>query len=378
MKKLLFFTTTAAFIIGCGSEPQGKLDQLKAKKDSLKAVYGDLAKEIAALDDAIKLLDTIKVNIPLVTTKQVQTKDFEHYFSVQGVVEMDKNAQVFPEAPGKVIAIKVKEGQQVSKGDLLIQLDADVQASGLKELETGFALAKEVFEKQERLWNQKIGSEMQYLEAKTNKESLEQKVKTLKKQIAMYQIRAPFSGTVDEIVPKVGEGVAPNFPVARIVNTNDAYIKSDISEDYLSKIKEGSLAKITIPSTQKTFLSKVSRVGNYINPGNRTFKIRIDLNETGNQLKPNLLADLRIRDYALDSSLVLPSSIIQQDRKQNDYIYILQREKGEVKAKKTIIKPGLSYNGETVVLDGLTGDEEFIDKGARSVRDGDIVEITTN
>ncbi len=203
---------------------------------------------MADLDAQIALMDTsTKARLPLVTISGIEIKGFEHYFMVQGAVEADKNALVYPEAMGEIVAINVSEGQKVNKGDVILRLDAKMIKSQIKEVETNYAFVKEMFEKQEKLWNQKIGSEMQYLEAKTNKEGLEQKLKTLKAQLDLYVVRAPFSGTVDEIVPKIGESAAPQMPVARVVNLNDVYIKSDVSENYLASVKKEQMRKCISP-----------------------------------------------------------------------------------------------------------------------------------
>ncbi|MBL4652050.1 MAG: efflux RND transporter periplasmic adaptor subunit [Flavobacteriales bacterium] len=238
---------------------------------------------------------------------------------------------------------------------------------------------KEIFEKQEKLWNQKIGSEIQYLEAKNNKEGLEQKMKTLKAQLDLYIVRAPFAGTIDEVVPKVGEAAAPQMPVARVVNLNQVYLKSDVSENYISSVKKGTPAKIYFSSIDKSWVTSVNRSGAYINANNRTFKVRFDTENSSGELIPNMLADIHILDYALDSAVVIPSRIIQEDRQRNEYIYVSDKSSGnDAKVKKIVIKTGMSYKGETVVLEGLSGNEMYIDQGARSVQDGDIVEVSTN
>jgi len=351
--------------------------KLKSQKDSLKTIYEDVAKKIAAIDEQLKDLDTSIVH-PLVTINQIKLTKFEHFVDVQGMVETGGNALLYPEVPGKIIAILSKEGSRVNKGDVIIKLDAETLISTIKEVEKSYDLAKDIFEKQDKLWQQKIGSEVQYLQAKTNKESLEQKIKTLNEQLDMYNIKAPFSGVVDEISPKVGESANPAFPVARVLNYNETYIKADVSENYIETIKTGNLVKVNFPDINKAFETTISRNGDFINPNNRTFKVNININEFKENVKPNLLADLSIRDFTKDTAIVLPSRIIQQDRKGNNYIFVLQSKGNKKIAQKVIIKTGLSYNGVTLVTEGLKGGEAFIDKGARSIQDGDVVEVALN
>ncbi|MCO6499960.1 MAG: efflux RND transporter periplasmic adaptor subunit [Vicingus serpentipes] len=374
MKKAVIYLVGAIFLVACGSsEINENVAQLQHKKDSLKLVYTDIAKAIEAIDEQLKALDTT-VQLPLVTVNTIEQKMFEHFVEVQGEVEVGGNALVYPEVPGNIMSIRFKEGDKVNKGDLMIQLDASTLSSTIKEVETNYVLAKDIFEKQERLWKEKVGSEVQYLQAKTNKEALEQKLITLRKQLDMYAIRAPFSGVIDEINPKVGEAVNPAFPAARVINYNDTYLKADVSENYISLIKEGNKVTVLFPSLHKERITKIARVGNFINPNNRTFKINIDLNDFKEGLKPNLLADIKIRDFVEDTAIVIPSSIIQQDRQGNEYIYLMEQQGKKKTAKKTTITTGLSYQGNTIVLTGLKGGEKYIDKGARSIQDGELVE----
>ncbi|MCL4857297.1 MAG: efflux RND transporter periplasmic adaptor subunit, partial [Flavobacteriales bacterium] len=255
------------------------------------------------------------------------------------------------------------------------KLDADVLQSTLTEVETQYNLAKDIYEKQERLWKDKIGSEVQYLQAKNNKEALEQKMKTIKQQVGMYVIKAPISGVVDEIMPKVGEAAMPGMPVARVINYSETYIKADVSEKYVGVLKEGTLVNVKFSTLGQEFQTKVKRVADFINPSNRSFKIYIDLANIKADLRPNLLADISVRDFALDTAVVLPSSVIQQDRNGNDYVYIIENNSNQNRVKKVVVKVGASYQNETVIIDGLKGNEQYIDKGSRSVQEGDVVEV---
>lgn len=374
MKNWILIIGIAIVAYSCGSKSTDSLAELKQQKDSLKSLYDDIAAQIAVIDQQIKAADTT-ARLPLVTLNTVEVKPFSHFVEIQGAVETGGNALLYPEAPGTITAILVKEGATVNKGDVIMKIDADVLQSTLTEVETQYELAKDVFEKQERLWKDKIGSEVQYLQAKNNKEALEQKMKTVKQQIGMYVVKSPISGIVDEILPKVGEAAMPGMPVARVINYNETYVKADVSEKYVGMLKEGTLVNVSFPTIGKEYQSTVKRVADFINPTNRSFKIYIDLSNVKTDLKPNLLADISVRDFTLDTAVVLPSSIIQQDRNGNDYVYIIENQN---KVKKVIIKPGFSYQNQTVILEGLKGNEQYIDKGSRSVQDGDVVEVSKN
>lgn len=374
MKNWILVIGIATIAYSCGSKSTDSLAELKQQKDSLKSLYDDIAAQIAVIDQEIKAADTT-ARLPLVTLNTVEVKPFSHFVEIQGAVETGGNALLYPEAPGTITAILVKEGATVNKGDVIMKIDADVLQSTLTEVETQYELAKDVYEKQERLWKDKIGSEMQYLQAKNNKEALEQKIKTIKQQVGMYVIKAPISGIVDEILPKVGEAAMPGMPVARVINYNETYVKADVSEKYVGMLKEGTLVNVSFPTIGKEYQSTVKRVADFINPTNRSFKIYIDLSNVKTDLKPNLLADISVRDFTLDTAVVLPSSIIQQDRNGNDYVYIIENTSNQNKVKKVVIKPGFSYKNQTVVLEGLKGNEQYIDKGSRSVQDGDVVEV---
>ncbi len=353
-----------------------------AKKELIaenKEANRTFEQELHVLDSTIKAHpefkgeeDEIK-KVP-VTVQKVEVKTFEHFFEVHGNVELVENAALFAEAPGTVSKIHVEEGQTVSKGQILISLDAGTLESGIKELKKGLELATKVYDKQKALWDQKIGSEIQFLEAKNNKEGLEQKLVTMQEQLDMYSIRAPFNGVVDEIMPKVGEAAAPGFPVARVLNLGKAFLEGDVSEKYISSVKQGGFVEVKFPSTNESVKAKVTRVGNFINPANRTFAVKVEFNNPGGKYKPNQLAVMKIRDYQSNGALVIPSRIVQQDRSGQDYVYTFE-EKGAKRVKKLELELGQSYDGFVEVLGGLDSTTVLIDKGSKSVQSDDAIEI---
>lgn len=353
-----------------------RLEKLNARRDAFKAGYGTFGEIIGGIEKVIAETDiNIKKRILTVTTDTIALSSFVHKFEVQGGVETDQNITVFPETAGKILRIPVSEGQRVNKGELLLQLDTDVIQRNIEQVQSSLKLATTVYTRQKKLWDQNIGSEIQLLEAENNKVSLEKQLAGLQEQKEMASIRAPFSGVVDEIFPKVGEVTGPGAPMVRLVNLDKVYIKTDISERYLGQISEGTQVEVTFPSLPDTvIMASISTIGNFINPNNRTFKARIDLNQNGGSLKPNLLGNILIKDYSVDSTVVVPSRMIQQDANNNNYIFVIVPG-DKLMVRKQLITTGMSYGSETHVLSGLKLDDVYVDDGARSVRNGDQVKL---
>lgn len=373
MRLSIITIISAVALASCGGPATNDdLSSMKAKRDSLKNLRSDLTAQIANLEQEIAQLDTnTRLRITSVTTLTTKPERFEHFFTIQGVVETDQNAQIFPEVGGKITTIRVKEGDRVSKGDVLMTLDSRVVSNQIDELESRLKLAETVFKKQEKLWEQKVGSEIQYLEAKNNYESLQENLETLKSQRSLYTIVAPFAGIVDEIMPKEGEMAAPQMPAIRLINNENMYIKSDVTERYLGKIKEGDSVEVFFPSLGHREQSQIKRIGEFINPNNRTFKIKVGLNNAKEALKPNLLGELTIRDYVADSTVVIPVSLVQMTPLGESFVYTIEGDQ----AKKVMIETGMSQDDRVEVLKGLNGGEVLIDKGARSIKEGDMIKV---
>lgn len=373
MRPIVSSLAIALIAVACGpGGEQTPTDKLKAERDSLKNARLELNDQITAIEAQISSQDTSKnVRITNVTTIALAPETFEHYFTVQGMVESDQNAQIYPEAAGKITSIRVKEGDKVTKGQVLLTIDSKILSNQIDELKSRLGLAEIVFKKQSSLWDQKIGSEIQFLEAKNNYESLKQNLEALQSQLAMYTISAPFSGTIDEIFPKEGEMAAPQMPAFRLINTDNMYIKSDVTERYLSEIKAGDKVNVNFPSIGTSQTTTIQRLGSFINPNNRTFKVKLALDNAGGNLKPNLLAELQIRDYVADSAVVIPTSMVQMTPSGEEFVYAIN----DNKAEKISIKTGLSYNDRVEIVSGLNGSEILIDKGARSIKNGDSVSV---
>ncbi len=370
----VFFALATALLLGACSSPEVNEDlaQLQAKKDSLLGLSAEINAEIKQLENQLLEL-TGSEDMVMVSALELQPATFKHYFTVQGNVETDQNALVFPETQGIVKQIHVVEGQNVSKGQRLVSLDTELIQRNINEVQTSYELAKDIFERQERLWEQKIGSEVQYLEAKNRKESLEATLATLNRQAGMGMVTAPFSGIVDEIVPKVGEMASPMMHVARVVSLNKMYLKADVSENYAGSVKEGMRVNVIVPGVD-TLKSQIDRVGQFINPENRTFEITVALDESAS-LKPNMYAALEINDILRDSVITIPSSMIQEDFEGRSYVYTLIPSGSSFEVKKTFVSSGPSYQSSTLIESGLKAGDKVVAKGARKVVDGEKVSL---
>jgi RND family efflux transporter MFP subunit len=374
--KYFFLALVAALILAaCGSNGTGnaQLDALIAKRDSLKNVQADLAKELATIEEQIALLDT-GIKAPAVAVMPVMRQDFKSYFEVQGYVTTDAQAKIYPNPMGQGIIRKiyVREGDRVAAGQKLAQIDDAVTRQMLGQLEVNLAVETENYNRLKKLWDQKIGSEMQVLQARRAKENFEEQLKQLREQIAQYTITAPISGTVDKIYSKEGEAAALGtpMPVMTIINPGSNYMLADISESYIGIIQSGQQAEVIIPNLD-TISTKISLIGNTIKTANRTFEVRMDLPSGNANLKPNLVGSVRFADYEADSTVVLPSSLIMKDAEERSFVFI----NDNMKAKKVIVTTGKSYEGHTEILSGLMGGESIISKGARKLVDGQEIRI---
>ena len=361
--------SVALFLVACQPPEETSLEKLIEKKENFENSIDSINGLLIAINTEIGLLDTLKKS-PLVASALVGRYEFNHYFKVQGNVESDKSATLFPETQGIVKDIYVKEGQQVSAGQNLLALDNDIIASNISEVETSLSLATEMFERQERLWNQNIGSEMQFIEAKSRKESMEKTIATLRKQQSMAVLKAPFSGVVDKIYPKIGEMGSPMSPAVSVVNLNELHAVADVSEKYLIKVKPNAPVRISFGEGMETLNGNIKNIGATINSANRTFEIKVGFAHKADFLRPNLMAEVEINDFKADSAIVIPSSNILQDIDGKSFVYCIMQEGTKHIVRKTIVDPGITYRGKTMILSGLNGGENIVTEGARKLVDG--------
>ena len=345
--------------------------QLNSKKEMLIEQIDSLSQLLNSVELNISKLDTNK-RLTAVNTIKAQRKLFQHFIEVQGTVEAEQSVELYPESSGSIITILVEAGQNVYKGQTLIQIDNSVLKTNMAELQTQLELASTTYERQKRLWDQNIGSEIQFLQSKAKKEGLENRIESLKAQAKKLKISAPFSGTVDEVFSKIGGLANPMAPAIRLVNLKQVHVESEVTETYLKYIQKGTAVELFFPTIGKNISTKVSQVGNYINPNNRSFKIRINVDNPKNELKANLLADLKINDFK-QNGIVIPTKLIQKDRKGDSYVYTLKKEKEGYLVEKTYIAEKMTYSNETFIADGLLEGALLVDKGARLIKANETV-----
>ena len=373
--KSIFFIGLLSLGMSCNTaatEPKSLTD-LKIKKTALLDQLNEISNELKSVESAISTLDTLK-RLMTVTSFKAEEKEFNHYIEVQGVVKADKTIGLRAEMGGTITAILIKQGQRVSKGQILATLESSVIDNSVLQLTTQLNLATTTYERQARLWDQKIGSEIQFLQSKAQKEGLENSLNSLKAQAHKMKIIAPFSGIIDQVFAKTGELISPQTPFLRLVNLDNVYIESEITETYLKAITKGTKALVHFNSINTTIEASITQVGNFINPNNRSFKTRIDIKNTNNDLKANLLANIKINDFNA-SGIVIPSKFIQQDRNGNTFVYVLEAEENFLKAVKTYVKEANSYNNFSYISEGLDSKSNLVGKGARLVENGEIVKL---
>jgi RND family efflux transporter MFP subunit len=385
MKNIYITIILALLVVSCSNKKQETLayilasddaSKIQTKKEELTTQHLDLANQIKQLESALKVLSPDR-NIPLVTTITVNHAEFKHYLEMQGSLETKQNLVLTPEMSGILKQVFVKEGQIVKKGQLLARIDDGGLAQQKAQLQIQADLAKTTFDRQKRLWEQNIGSEMQYLNTKSAFEALQESVNQINKQIAKTNLNAPFSGIVDDVITEQGSVVAAGqSEIIRIVNLDNMYIQTDVPESYITEVTKGKEVEVFFPVLGKTLDAKVRQTGNFINPANRTFKIEIAIPNKDKFMKPNLTARLKINDYTREKAILIPQSIISENAEGEQYIYILiDKNEDRATAKQVIIKTGKTQGNEIEILSGLEDNSEIIKEGARSVKDGQIVKI---
>lgn len=345
-------------------------DSLRTEAQKLSTQIHEIESNITSKREALGISKTFAVK-----TIQLQRDTFEHFIKVQGYVSADKSITLNAETSGAVRSVLVAEGAVVSAGQALVSLDTDILNNNLKEIETAYELANVIYQKQEKLWKQNIGSEIEFLQAKNRKESLETQMQTVKTQKSKSTIRAPFSGTVDLIMPKVGESVAPGMPMVRLVNNKNVKIESEISERYVGSIKKGSKLLITTPQSNTPRELTIDYSGSFINPANRTFKVSSKLDNKNGDLLPNMVTDMAIRDYINTDAVVVPNKAILEDLTGGYYVYVVKVNGDLKKVEQKTVELGKNYEGTTEITKGLTGTEVLIIEGAKSVNPGDVVSL---
>ncbi len=351
------------------NDPQERLAALKKQAKEINDEIKSLQAQIAQSDTS----QSSKSKLVAVDT--LFTTDFAYYIDVQGTVESDLNVLAAPQMPGIVTAIYVKEGDQVPQGKILASLDASTVRKAMDEVNTGLTLAQTLYEKQKRLWDQQIGSEAQFLQAKNQKDQLEQKLKTLEAQLAMSYIKAPVSGTVDVVQLKLGEMASPGFNGIRVVNNHQMSIKANLSDKYLEQVKKGDPVIVEIPETNQQFRSSVKYCSNSISTQTRTFSIEIAIPSGQMKYKSNQALRLKINSKNVKKALVISSNLIQTSISGEEYILVAEQSNGFWFAKRKNIVTGISYQGKTEVTSGLTEGDKIITDGFSELVDGQMIAL---
>ena len=384
MKKIFLLIIFIATLVSCGGDQKsvdsliesGDLSAIKTKRTELNQQQRDLKAEIDKLNEYIDSHEK-KERPALITAEVIKDTVFKHYVEVQGNVETDQNVVLNAEYSGVLTNIYVKEGQRVSKGQRLAKIDDGGLSSQVAQQEAQLALAKTTFERQERLWEQKIGSEIQYLQAKTNYEAAKNTTNQLRAQLGKTIITAPFSGVIDDIISDPGQVVVPGqTPIIRLVNLSDMYVKASIPETYLTNIKKGTRVEVNLASINENFTGTVRQVSNYINPNNRSFEIQVEIPNKDGNVKPNLIATVKVNDYSAENAITIPENILQENAAGETIAYVYKPiDDSTGVAKRIIIETGLSYGNHTEVKSGLKKGDTIIMEGAKTLRDGQKVTI---
>lgn len=338
------------------------------------ASCGSMDNEETATDSSVpteKTSDLFKVGV-----LPINPQPFSHRFSVQGNVETDRNALLTTEFGGAIEEVLVREGEQVSEGTALVRVNTDVMERSASELQTQLELAQAVFDRQERLWEQNIGSEIDFLQAKTQLEALNRSLQTLEEQMEMAVMRAPFAGVVDRCLAKTGEFAIPGAPLVRIVDLREMYVRASVSDHYAGKVNKGMSAEVIVSGVD-TILTKVGRVGQFINPSNRTLEISLPLPQ-GSKFLPNMYASVWLQDLGLDSAVVLPSALVQQDINGDEFVYIADGQGETRTVRKKLITSGMGSGDNLLIASGLVFGDDVISRGANRVLEGQEVNLITD
>lgn len=373
MKKLLLITLLSIILFSCGNKENANIDSLIASKNlvSIKAKRIELQAQLTKLDDAIATLDIKKEDEALVSIVTAKNTVFSHYLEIQGNVNTKENLIIYPQFSGILNTVNVVAGQKVSKGQLLGTIDDGGLSQQLAQMENQLAFAKTTFERQKRLWDQKIGSEIQYLQAQTSMISQQKAVSQMKAQLAKTKIIAPFSGVIDELIAERGQVVGPGQGLMRIVNLNNMFVSTAIPESYIGKLKVGNPVAVDLASLGKTYTGKIRQVANYVNPNNRSFVIEVSVPNTDNLLRPNQVAKLKIIDYTNKNAVVVPSNVIQEDANGDQFVFVATAIKNKTGiAKKVIVTVGKTSENNTEILSGLDANMTIVSEGANTVSEG--------
>ena len=376
LKSISLLLVMATIAASCGNSNHSALEKKKEELVKLKEERKTINTKISKLEIEITKLDSSATNHSkgkLVAIKSIVLQPFTNYIEIMGKIDAEQNTNVSTEIPGTVKRISVQPGQSVSVGQTLGEIDNTVSEIAMNELKQQIEFAKTIYEKQKNLWEQKIGSEVQYLTAKNNFEALQKKLATMNQQLGMARIKSPITGIVDEVFAKVGQTVAPGVPCFRIVNSNKLKIKANVAESYAGKIKSGNKVKLFFPDLNLETEGIVSYTSRIIDPINRAFNVEIPLS-SNSDYKPNMMAQIKIVDYETDKAIVVPVNTIRTVGEDN-YIIIAIEQNGAMHAVKRKVTTSRTYNGQTEITSGLIVGDRLITVGYQDLEDGDEIKF---
>lgn len=359
-------------LIACAppQNKQSQLEKLERQRDALDVKIAQLNAEIAGDSEA----NPSEERVTFVRIEQIEPSLFQHFIKVRGMIESDNNILLPAQASGLVKKIHVDEGDNVKKGQLLAELDASILESSISELETGLQLANTIFERQQRLWDKKIGSEIEYLQAKNNKEGLEKKLETLQEQIRLTKLISPLEGSVDNILIKEGEMAVAGMGTIRIVQLSRLKVLAALAENYISQVKKNDVVRVEIPVLGISFEQAIDAVSQVIDPNNRTFQIEIKVPDNQNNIKPNVLAVVTINDYANPQALTVPQNVVQETGTEQ-FLFVAVLENGRWVANRRTVKTGMDYNSRVEVIEGLFPGEYVVVLGFMNLADGQPISV---
>jgi len=362
MKTRILLLSALVILAACNQKKDPK-----AELADLKKQQADIAARITALETKTGKTDSVKSTD--VTVVEVKTASFTNYVQLQGKVDAQDNVTAYPQAPGIIIGLYVKAGDHVSKGQVLAQLDNSVLKQNISQAESQASLASTVYQRQKNLWDQKIGTEVQFLQAQTNMQSAQKQVAALKQQADMYRITSPISGSIDQMDLKLGQAASPGATGIRIVNADNLKVKADVPESYATRIKQGQNVLVLFPDANDSLKTTVTFAAKVIDPASRSFGVEIKLPST-KTLRPNMTAILKIADYTKTNSIVIPLKAVQKSE-LGDYVFV--NDNGT--AKRVIVKQGAMYNNQAEILSGLSVGQQVVVMGAQDIEDGDKIKV---
>lgn len=370
MKQLSILSVVLFLLAACagkGGDKTSELEKLKSDRDKLNEQIAALEKEIGKADT------TARQKIKEVAFEPVTLKAFEHYIDVQGKVDGDEVVDIHVKMPGTIQTVQAEEGKAVTKGQILATMEADAIQKNLEALRTNYELVKTMYEKQKNLWDQKIGTEVQYLQAKTQKESLEKQIASVQEQLDMTRIKAPINGTLEMLNVKVGSYAMPGMPVARVINPDKLKVSAEVAESYATKVKAGDAVVIEFPDLKKSINESVSFAAKYINPASRSFTVESKL-ASGDDYRANMIAILKVRDYYNQKAMVVPVNLIQKDE-EGEYVLVASTENNKKVAKRVAISKISDYRGMAEVTGQLKEGDKLIIKGYQDLNDGEEIKF---